>query len=62
MVIWYDAVTIEGKLVWQNTLNGLNKPFFDACDGLWVNYTWKEELQMPWQRRRGAGRLYLHGR
>ena len=41
-VIWYDAVTTQGKLEWQNALTTLNKPFFDRCDGLWINYTWKE--------------------
>jgi endo-beta-N-acetylglucosaminidase D len=41
-VIWYDAVTIEGKLQWQDGLTDLNKPFFDVCDGIFVNYTWKE--------------------
>ena len=41
-VIWYDAVTTEGKLDWQNALTKLNRPFFDACDGIWINYTWKE--------------------
>lgn len=24
-VIWYDSVTIEGKLDWQNELNELNR-------------------------------------
>jgi hypothetical protein len=38
----YDAVTVEGQLQWQDTLNELNKPFYDACDGIFVNYTWKE--------------------
>ncbi len=41
LVIWYDAVTVEGKLQWQNELNGLNSPFFQACDGIFLNYTWK---------------------
>ncbi|KAL4447747.1 hypothetical protein ABPG75_004966 [Micractinium tetrahymenae] len=41
-VIWYDAVTTEGKLEWQNSLTPLNRPFFDACDALWVNYPWKD--------------------
>lgn len=40
-VVWYDAVTVQGKLRWQNTLNRLNRPFFDACDAIWINYTWK---------------------
>ncbi|THU51665.1 hypothetical protein C4D60_Mb06t33450 [Musa balbisiana] len=43
LVIWYDAVTIDGKLDWQNQLNMQNKPFFDLCDGIFVNYTWKDE-------------------
>ena len=40
-VVWYDAVTIHGVLEWQNTLNALNAPFFDVCDGIWINYTWE---------------------
>ena len=24
-VIWYDSVTVEGKLEWQNELNDLNR-------------------------------------
>ena len=42
-VIWYDAVTIEGKLDWQNELNDKNRIFFEACDAIFVNYTWKPE-------------------
>ncbi|XP_027110733.1 cytosolic endo-beta-N-acetylglucosaminidase 1-like isoform X1 [Coffea arabica] len=42
LVIWYDSVTINGDLDWQNQLNDMNKPFFDLCDGIFVNYTWKE--------------------
>jgi mannosyl-glycoprotein endo-beta-N-acetylglucosaminidase len=41
-VMWYDAVTMEGKLQWQDGLTALNKPFFDACDSIFINYTWKE--------------------
>lgn len=42
LVIWYDSVTIEGNLSWQDQLNNYNKPFFDLCDGIFVNYTWQE--------------------
>ena len=42
-ILWYDAVTMEGKLQWQDTLSDLNAPFFQACVGLFVNYTWKAE-------------------
>ncbi|CAI9768282.1 unnamed protein product [Fraxinus pennsylvanica] len=42
-VIWYDSVTIDGDLSWQNQLNDKNKPFFDICDGIFLNYSWKED-------------------
>jgi endo-beta-N-acetylglucosaminidase D len=40
----YDAITVNGDLDWQNKLNKYNKPFFDLCDGLFANYTWKVTL------------------
>ncbi|ESW35571.1 hypothetical protein PHAVU_001G245900 [Phaseolus vulgaris] len=43
LVLWYDSVTVDGKLNWQDQLNEQNKPFFDICDGIFVNYTWKED-------------------
>ncbi|CAH9121492.1 unnamed protein product [Cuscuta epithymum] len=46
LVIWYDSVTTDGKLIWQDQLNEKNKPFFDVCDGIFVNYTWKETYPM----------------
>uniref|UniRef100_A0A1J3CL91 mannosyl-glycoprotein endo-beta-N-acetylglucosaminidase n=1 Tax=Noccaea caerulescens TaxID=107243 RepID=A0A1J3CL91_NOCCA len=42
LVIWYDSVTIHGHLKWQDRLTEKNKPFFDLCDGIFINYTWKE--------------------
>ncbi|CAL9187816.1 unnamed protein product [Musa hybrid cultivar] len=42
LVIWYDAVTIDGSGGSQNKLNQENKPFFDLCDGILVNYLWEE--------------------
>ncbi|EXB29265.1 Cytosolic endo-beta-N-acetylglucosaminidase [Morus notabilis] len=42
LVIWYDSITIDGNLNWQDQLNEKNKPFFDVCDGIFVNYTWKD--------------------
>lgn len=53
-VIWYDAVTVEGFLEWQNSLTHLNRPFFDACDGLFVNYHWKV-LPPMWCRPQSCG-------
>ncbi|GER44853.1 cytosolic endo-beta-N-acetylglucosaminidase [Striga asiatica] len=43
LVIWYDSITIDGSLSWQNQLNASNKPFFDRCDGIFVNYFWLED-------------------
>ncbi|PIN14587.1 Mannosyl-glycoprotein endo-beta-N-acetylglucosaminidase [Handroanthus impetiginosus] len=44
LVIWYDSVTIDGDLSWQNQLNDKNKPFFDLCDGIFTNYWWEEDF------------------
>lgn len=43
LVIWYDSVTKTGELKWQNSLNENNKNFFTGCDGIFLNYTWKNE-------------------
>ncbi|XP_021197467.3 uncharacterized protein LOC110381450 isoform X1 [Helicoverpa armigera] len=42
-LIWYDSVTVQGNLNWQNSLNDKNKVFFDACDGFFTNYSWSVE-------------------
>lgn len=42
MVMWYDAVTKEGKLEWQDGLTEMNQIFFEASDAIFINYTWKE--------------------
>ncbi|TPX70206.1 mannosyl-glycoprotein endo-beta-N-acetylglucosaminidase [Spizellomyces sp. 'palustris'] len=41
LVIWYDSLTTEGKIDWQDRVTDLNKPFFDVTDGIFTNYTWK---------------------
>ncbi|XP_074870629.1 cytosolic endo-beta-N-acetylglucosaminidase [Carettochelys insculpta] len=43
LVLWYDSVLQSGELRWQNELNEKNRVFFEACDGLFTNYNWKEE-------------------
>ncbi|GJD10466.1 Cytosolic endo-beta-N-acetylglucosaminidase 2 [Galdieria sulphuraria] len=40
MVLWYDSVTVEGRLRWQNRLNEQNYYFFERCDGIFTNYHW----------------------
>ncbi|CAF2058951.1 unnamed protein product [Rotaria magnacalcarata] len=44
LIIWYDSVTKDGELKWQNQLNELNELFFNVCDGIFLNYTWKPEM------------------
>lgn len=34
-VIWYDSITIDGKLDWQDELNEKNEEYFASCDGIW---------------------------
>ncbi|KAG2172752.1 hypothetical protein INT43_000099 [Umbelopsis isabellina] len=40
-IIWYDSMTKDGDIKWQNTLNDMNQDFFNVVDGLFVNYFWK---------------------
>ncbi|XP_060964598.1 cytosolic endo-beta-N-acetylglucosaminidase 1-like [Cannabis sativa] len=42
LVIWYDSVTVDGSVLYQNQLTEKNKPFFDICDGIFLNYWWRE--------------------
>ncbi|KAH8274215.1 hypothetical protein KR018_008234, partial [Drosophila ironensis] len=42
-VIWYDSVTKNGTLKWQNELNNLNAEFFRASHGTLFNYAWEED-------------------
>jgi len=46
LVIWYDSVTLEGKLKWQNELNSQNYPFFELCDGIFLNYNWRVDAEV----------------
>ncbi|XP_062601437.1 cytosolic endo-beta-N-acetylglucosaminidase-like [Saccostrea cucullata] len=42
-VIWYDSVLNTGELKWQNELNCKNCMYFDACDGIFLNYNWTDK-------------------
>ncbi|KAG9300211.1 hypothetical protein G9A89_002657 [Geosiphon pyriformis] len=42
-VLWYDSVTVDGAVAWQDQLNDLNFPFFRVSDGIFTNYTWRQE-------------------
>lgn len=54
----YDSVTVDGKLDWQDCLNTQNKPFFDVCDGIFTNYTWKHSY--PSQSAELAADRHFH--
>ncbi|KAF8426601.1 glycosyl hydrolase family 85-domain-containing protein [Tirmania nivea] len=41
-VIWYDALTIDNKVRYQNGITDANKLFFDVSDGIFTNYWWRE--------------------
>ncbi|RHZ59909.1 hypothetical protein Glove_360g114 [Diversispora epigaea] len=53
LVLWYDSITKEGTLSWQDQLNDLNYPYFDVTDGIFVNYTWREKY--PYLSSQKAG-------
>ncbi|MFF9817195.1 endo-beta-N-acetylglucosaminidase [Streptomyces sp. NPDC014006] len=39
-VTWYDAMTVDGGVDWQNALTSRNEPFFQAADDMFVNFGW----------------------
>ena len=45
-VIWYDSVTHDGQLKWQNALNENNVQYFDNCDGIYLNYGWRVQPEV----------------
>ena len=40
LVIYYDSLSAAGEAAHQNALLASNKAFFDACDGIFLNYGW----------------------
>lgn len=43
MVIWYDSVTKNGSVNYQNCLNDQNNVFFVASNGIFTNYWWDQQ-------------------
>ncbi|POX53098.1 endo-beta-N-acetylglucosaminidase [Streptomyces sp. Ru71] len=39
-VTWYDAMTVDGTVNWQNALTSRNQAFFQAADDMFVNFGW----------------------
>ncbi|KAE8212305.1 hypothetical protein CF327_g4036 [Tilletia walkeri] len=50
-VLWYDSVTTEGKLEWQDAVTDKNVSFAEVSDGIFTNYTWarppKPKIEQP---------------
>lgn len=34
----YDSLDAEGKVKWQCRVTEVNKPFLQACDGIFLDY------------------------
>ena len=42
LVLFYDSLdAASGRVAYSNGLSLANKPFFDACDGIFTNYWWR---------------------
>ncbi|XP_048347399.1 cytosolic endo-beta-N-acetylglucosaminidase isoform X3 [Sphaerodactylus townsendi] len=59
-VVWYDSVLRNGELSWQNELNDKNQVYFDACDGFFTNYNWKEEQLLQTRDMAGERRCDVY--
>ncbi|KAI8371465.1 glycosyl hydrolase family 85-domain-containing protein [Radiomyces spectabilis] len=64
VVLWYDSLTMVGEVDWQNRLTPLNEPFFEACDGIFLNYWWKESypdesVRLAERRGRNGADVYF---
>ncbi|KAJ8098244.1 glycosyl hydrolase family 85-domain-containing protein [Lipomyces tetrasporus] len=55
-VIWYDSLTIEDKIDYQDALNMKTLPFFRAADGLFTNYFWED--RQVYEGAKLAGMLF----
>ncbi|KAH7943208.1 hypothetical protein HPB52_006520 [Rhipicephalus sanguineus] len=53
LVIWYDAVDVDGNAKPHNELNEKNTCFFDLCDGIFLNFCWTEDLLLSSARVAG---------
>lgn len=67
-VIWYDSVTRDGSLSWQNELNDDNEQFFKAAGSIFTNYHWDRNAPVRSAVKAGTRRtdvftgIDVHGR
>ncbi|KAK9366311.1 glycosyl hydrolase family 85-domain-containing protein [Lipomyces kononenkoae] len=53
-VIWYDSLTTQNKIDYQDALNMTTLPFFRAADGLFTNYFWEDRQVFEGARLAGT--------
>ncbi|KAK4531071.1 hypothetical protein CCYA_CCYA06G1928 [Cyanidiococcus yangmingshanensis] len=64
-VIWYDALTSQGRLAHQSMLNEQNAAFFRAASGLYLDYSWgsvealQESVRKASIMNRSAADIYV---
>lgn len=67
-VVWYDSVTRDGSLAWQNELNADNDQFFKAAGSIFTNYHWDRNAPVRSSVKAGTRRtdvftgIDVHGR
>ena len=52
-IMWYDAMTVEGEMDWQNQMNDKNKAFVidaegnELADSMFLNFWWTTDKLAP---------------
>ena len=57
-MIYYDAHDENGVASHQNALIPQNKAYFDACDGIFINYRWFDYGTVARSKREAGCRQY----
>ncbi|KAF2672408.1 hypothetical protein BT63DRAFT_370016, partial [Microthyrium microscopicum] len=43
-LVWYDSLTVGGRVRYQNALTYSNLPFFETCGNILTNYAWEPSM------------------
>ena len=57
-VIYYDALNYAGDAEHQNALIHHNKAYFEACDGIFINYQWFEHGTLARSKEEAGSRAF----
>jgi len=58
-LVWYDALTTDNQVIFQNTLNEHNLVFAQACGSILTNYCWEEDGARAATRMAHKGQIPL---